>query len=72
MTPFEKYRDMTAAPDYKDLNASLEKLKTDFLAFKESKIIDQWSGAMAVAPDEHPFIFEIREYPGMVINTTPG
>ncbi|MBM7345045.1 NAD(P)/FAD-dependent oxidoreductase [Pantoea coffeiphila] len=72
VTPFEKYRDMTAAPDYKDLNASLEKLKAEFPAFKESKIIDQWSGAMAIAPDEHPYISEIKEYPGMVINTATG
>ncbi|MDX7568988.1 FAD-dependent oxidoreductase, partial [Serratia marcescens] len=51
-SPFEKYRDMTALPDLPELNASLEKLKKEFPAFKESTLIDQWSGAMAIAPDE--------------------
>ncbi|OAT34819.1 NAD(P)/FAD-dependent oxidoreductase [Proteus myxofaciens] len=71
-SPFEKYRDMTALPDTPELNASLEKLKTEFPAFKDSKLVDQWSGAMAIAPDENPIISEVKEYPGLVINTATG
>uniref|UniRef100_UPI0008141F17 L-amino acid deaminase n=1 Tax=Proteus vulgaris TaxID=585 RepID=UPI0008141F17 len=62
----------TALPDLPELNASLEKLKAEFPAFKESKLIDQWSGAMAIAPDENPIISEVKEYPGLVINTATG
>ncbi|WP_430248327.1 FAD-dependent oxidoreductase [Providencia sp. PAZ2] len=72
VSPFEKNRDMTALPDLPELNSSLEKLKTEFPAFKDSKLIDQWSGAMAIAPDENPIISEVKEYPGLVINTATG
>jgi len=72
VTPFEKYRDMTAAPDVPELESSLEKLKAEFPAFKNSKLIDRWSGAMSIAPDENPIISEVKEYPGMVINTATG
>ncbi|BBG58353.1 Monomeric sarcosine oxidase [Providencia rustigianii] len=72
VSPFEKNRDMTALPDLPELNASLEKLKTEFPAFKDSQLIDQWSGAMAIAPDENPIISEVKEYPGLVINTATG
>ncbi|MEQ5186838.1 FAD-dependent oxidoreductase, partial [Providencia alcalifaciens] len=66
VSPFEQFRNMTALPDLPELNASLEKLKAEFPAFKESKLIDQWSGAMAIAPDENPIISEVKEYPGLV------
>lgn len=72
VSPFEKYRDMTAAPDVPELESSLEKLKAEFPAFKDSKVIDRWSGAMAIAPDEDPIISVVKEYPGMVINTATG
>ncbi|MEY0289888.1 MULTISPECIES: NAD(P)/FAD-dependent oxidoreductase [Providencia] len=72
VSPFEKHRNMTALPDLPELNASFEKLKTEFPAFKDSKLIDQWSGAMAIAPDEHPIISQVNEYPGLVINTATG
>ena len=71
-SPFEKSRDMVAAPDLPELNSSLEKLRAEFPAFKDSKLIDQWSGAMAIAPDESPIISAVKEYPGMVINTATG
>lgn len=72
VSPFETNRTMTAAPDLPELNASLERLRTEFPAFKESSLIDQWSGAMAIAPDEHPIISAVKEIPGMVINTATG
>lgn len=72
VSPFEKYRDMTAAPDVPELESSLEKLRAEFPAFKESTLIDRWSGAMAIAPDEDPIISVVKEYPGMVINTATG
>lgn len=72
VSPFEKYRDMTAAPDVPELESSLEKLKAEFPAFKDSTVIDRWSGAMAIAPDEDPIISVVKEYPGMVINTATG
>ncbi|WP_208644508.1 NAD(P)/FAD-dependent oxidoreductase [Pseudomonas reidholzensis] len=72
VSPFEKNRLMTAAPDLPELNASLAKLKVEFPAFGESKLIDQWSGAMAIAPDENPIISTVKEYPGLVINTATG
>ncbi|WP_437880155.1 NAD(P)/FAD-dependent oxidoreductase [Pseudomonas sp. LRF_L74] len=72
VSPFEENRLMTAAPDIPELDASLEKLKVEFPAFKDSKLIDQWSGAMAIAPDENPIISRVNEYPGLVINTATG
>ncbi|HKS11517.1 MAG TPA: FAD-dependent oxidoreductase [Pseudomonas sp.] len=72
VSPFEKNRLMTAAPDLPELNASLEKLKVEFPAFTASKLIDQWSGAMAIAPDENPIISTVKEYPGLVLNTATG
>jgi len=72
VSPFEKNRLMTAAPDIPELDASLEKLKVEFPAFKDAKLIDQWSGAMAIAPDENPIISQVNEYPGLVINTATG
>ncbi|MER5090909.1 FAD-binding oxidoreductase [Providencia stuartii] len=72
VSPFEKNRNMTALPDIPELNSSLEKLKAEFPAFKDSKLIDQWSGAMAIAPDENPIISQVNEYPGLVINTATG
>lgn len=72
VSPFEKNRLMTAAPDVPELNASLDKLKTEFPAFKDSKLIDQWSGAMAIAPDENPIISQVKQYPGLVLNTATG
>lgn len=72
VSPFEEYRNMTALPDIPELNASLEKLKAEFPAFKDSELIDQWSGAMAIAPDENPIISEVKEYPGLVLNTATG
>lgn len=68
-SPFETNRDMVAVADVKDLNASLVALKKEFPAFTNSKIIDQWSGAMAVAPDESPIISVVNECPGLVVNT---
>ncbi|SEQ97421.1 FAD dependent oxidoreductase [Rosenbergiella nectarea] len=55
--------------DVKDLNKSLATLKKEFPAFNNSKLIDQWSGAMAVAPDESPIISVVKECPGLVVNT---
>lgn len=72
VSPFEKNRLMTAAPDIPELNASLVKLKAEFPAFKDSQLLDQWSGAMAIAPDENPIISMVNEYPGLVINTATG
>lgn len=72
VSPFEKNRDMVAAPDLPELNSSLEKLRAEFPAFKAATLIDQWSGAMSIAPDENPIISEVKEYPGMVINTATG
>ncbi|RII75542.1 NAD(P)/FAD-dependent oxidoreductase [Pseudomonas monteilii] len=72
VSPFEKNRLMTAAPDLPELNASLEKLKVEFPAFSDAKLIDQWSGAMAIAPDENPIISPVNEYPGLVLNTATG
>lgn len=68
-SPFESNRDMVAVPDIKDLDASLIALKKEFPAFNDSKIIDRWSGAMAVAPDESPIISLVNECPGLVVNT---
>ncbi|ROR47854.1 UNVERIFIED_ORG: glycine/D-amino acid oxidase-like deaminating enzyme [Providencia alcalifaciens] len=68
-SPFESNRDMVAVADIRDLDSSLAKLKEEFPAFRDSKIIDRWSGAMAVAPDESPIISLINEYPGLVVNT---
>lgn len=72
VSPFETNRNMVAAPDLPELNASLEKLRAEFPAFKEATLIDQWSGAMAIAPDEIPIISVVKEVPGMVINTATG
>lgn len=72
VSPFEINRNMTAMPDIPDLTASLEKLRAEFPAFYESEIIDQWGGAMAIAPDENPIISQVKEYPGLVINTATG
>lgn len=68
-SPFETNRDMVAVADIPDLDLSLNKLKEEFPAFRDSKIIDRWSGAMAVAPDESPIISLVNEYPGLVVNT---
>lgn len=72
ISPFEKNRLMTAAPDIPELDASLVKLRSEFPAFKDSQLLDQWSGAMAIAPDENPIISTVNEYPGLVINTATG
>lgn len=72
VSPFEKNRDMVAAPDITGLDESLEKLRIEFPAFKESKLIDRWGRAMAIAPDEDPIISVVKEYPGLVINTATG
>lgn len=69
VSPFENNRDMVAVADVKDLEASLVTLKKEFPAFKNSTLIDRWSGAMAVAPDESPIISAIKEIPGLVVNT---
>lgn len=68
-SPFESNRDMVAVPDTKDLDLSLVALRKEFPAFKESRLIDRWSGAMAVAPDESPIISLVNECPGLVVNT---
>lgn len=68
-SPFESNRDMVAFQDVKDLDKSLAKLKKEFPAFNNSKIIDRWSGAMAIAPDESPIISAVKECPGLVVNT---
>lgn len=60
---------MVAVAEVKDLNESLATLKKEFPAFNNSKLIDQWSGAMAVAPDESPIISVVNECPGLVVNT---
>lgn len=72
VSPFEKNRDMVAVPDIKGLDDSLEKLRAEFPAFRESKLLDRWGGAMAIAPDEDPIISAVKEYPGLVINTATG
>ncbi|WP_438282266.1 FAD-dependent oxidoreductase [Pseudomonas alabamensis] len=72
VSPFEHNRIMTAAPDIPELNASLERLKAEFPAFEASTLIDQWSGAMAIAPDENPIISTVERYPGLVLNTATG
>lgn len=72
VSPFEKNRTMTAAPDLPELNASLDRLRAEFPAFKDAKLIDQWSGAMSIAPDENPIISVVKEIPGMVMNTATG
>lgn len=72
ISPFENNRDMVAVADIPGLDTSLDKLKKEFPAFKESKVIDRWGGAMAIAPDEDPVISVVNEYPGLVINTATG
>ncbi|EJI1747206.1 FAD-binding oxidoreductase [Salmonella enterica] len=72
ISPFEKNRDMVAVPDIAGLDESLEKLRAEFPAFRESKLVDRWGGAMAIAPDEDPVISAVKEYPGLVINTATG
>ncbi len=72
ISPFENNRDMTAVADVPELESSLEKLKAEFPAFKDSKVIDRWSGAMSIAPDENPIISQVKEYPGLVLNTATG
>lgn len=72
VSPFENNRDMVAVADISGLDESLKKLQAEFPAFKESKLIDRWGGAMAVAPDEDPIISLVNEYPGLVINTATG
>lgn len=68
-SPFENNRDMVALQDVKDLEHSLAQLRKEFPAFSQSRIIDRWSGAMAVSPDESPIISAVKEYPGLVVNT---
>lgn len=72
ISPFETQRDMTALPDIQDLDDSLIKLAEEFPAFKAAKVIDRWSGAMAIAPDEVPIISTIKQLPGLVLNTATG
>ncbi|WP_350024406.1 NAD(P)/FAD-dependent oxidoreductase [Serratia marcescens] len=72
ISPFEKNRDMTALPDIPELNDSLAKLKVAFPAFKASTVLDRWSGAMAIAPDEVPIVSLVNQYSGLVINTATG
>lgn len=72
VSPFEENRNMVALPDVPELEASLVKLKTEFPAFNDSTLVDRWSGAMAIAPDEIPIISTVKEYPGLVINTATG
>ncbi|WP_025731857.1 NAD(P)/FAD-dependent oxidoreductase [Carnimonas nigrificans] len=69
VTPFEEHRDMTALPDLPALEESLETLKAEFPAFEKAELIDRWSGAMSIAPDEHPIISNVKELPGLVLNT---
>lgn len=69
VSPFESNRDMVALPDVKDLDRSLARLREEFPAFNHSTVIDRWSGAMAVAPDESPIISAVQECPGLVVNT---
>ncbi|WP_445764939.1 NAD(P)/FAD-dependent oxidoreductase [Pseudomonas sp. RIT-To-2] len=71
-SPFERYRDMVAVPDLGDLDDSLVKLRAEFPAFKDARVIDRWSGAMAIAPDEAPIISVVDGYPGLVVNTATG
>lgn len=63
---------MVAPPDVPDLEDSLIKLKAEFPAFKDSKVIDRWSGAMSIAPDEAPIISKVDGHPGLVVNTATG
>lgn len=71
-TPFEEFRTATNTPNNKHLDGVLERLRNEFPVFKESKVVERWGGTVSPTDDELPIISEIKEYPGLVINTATG
>lgn len=72
VTPFEEYRTATNTPNNEHLDGVLERLRNEFPVFKASKVVERWGGTVAPTDDEIPIISEVKEYPGLVINTATG
>ncbi|QXO63732.1 NAD(P)/FAD-dependent oxidoreductase [Morganella morganii] len=68
-TPFETYRIATATQNTEHLDAVFARMKAEFPVFEQSKVVERWGAVVAPTYDELPIISEVKEYPGLVINT---
>ena len=72
VTPFEEYRVAMATPNNEHLDRVFNKMKAEFPAFKDSKVVERWGAAINLTSDELPIISEVPQYPGLFINTATG
>ncbi|EKT60322.1 NAD(P)/FAD-dependent oxidoreductase [Providencia sneebia] len=71
-TPFEEFRTATNTPNTEHLDGVLARLRKEFPVFNESKVVERWGGTVSPTDDEIPIISEVKQYPGLVINTATG
>ncbi|MDX7987076.1 FAD-binding oxidoreductase [Xenorhabdus sp. 12] len=69
ISPFETYRTVTATQSNVHLDTVFDLMKAEFPVFENSKVVERWGAIVSPAPDEDPIISEVKEYPGLVINT---
>ncbi len=69
VTPFEEWRVATATANNDHLDAVFDRMKREFPVFKNSEVVERWGAAVSPTADQHPIISEIKEYPGLVVNT---
>lgn len=68
-TPFEQFRVATATQNTQHLDAVFQRMKTEFPVFEKSEVVERWGAVVSPTFDELPIISEVKEYPGLVINT---
>nr|WP_314267602.1 FAD-binding oxidoreductase [uncultured Moellerella sp.] len=68
-TPFETYRISTASQNDEHLDAVFARMQAEFPVFAKSKVVERWGAIVSPTADELPIISEVKEYPGLVINT---
>jgi len=69
VTPFEKFRTVTATQNNAHLDAVFDRMKAEFPQFEASEVVERWGAVVSPTFDELPIISEVSKYPGLVINT---
>lgn len=69
ITPFEKNRTLSPAPDNGLLDSVMASAKTLYPQLKDTKPVERWAGMIDVTPDEIPVIGPINGLEGLLVAT---
>lgn len=68
-SPYEKRRILMPEVNFPPMTDGIAALKEDYPAFKNTKVIEEWAGAISSTPDNMPYITEIPSHPGLLVGS---